>query len=513
MLLANQFRQSRQQFPNKVALIYGDRSWTYQECDEITDQIAVALAERGIRAGDRVAFLLPNCPEMVFLYFACFKLGAIAVPLNVRLKGAELAYILNHSQARLCISHADLFGEIQSVRANLASVEQFYMVGDAAPYSDVQPFERLLQTTDPEVALPPIAADAIAAILYTSGTTARPKGVTHSHQTLAHTVRYHTEAVNLQPTDVLGGMLPMAHIFGFALQLLGPLSIGASLVILPRFDPALVLPAIQAHRITCLYGLPVMFNALVNDPDASAYDVRSLRLCLGGGDAVPPVLNQQMQQRFGTEIYQGCGMTEVIPYTLNCPDHPNRVGSIGPASVGMTLRLIDAAGQDVPQGQVGEVLVQSDALMLGYWNDPIATAEALQDGWLHTGDLAWRDSDGYYWFVGRSKEIIVRGGSNISPMEVEAALYEHPAVREAAVVGIPDPVLGERVTGFVALKPGRALAADDLIAFVAERLAAYKVPETITYLPELPKGLTGKIHRKTLKDWAATAQSPQTIGT
>jgi long-chain acyl-CoA synthetase len=504
MTLGDWLRQGKNTYPDKIALIDAGQTWTYANLDDITAQLAGSLLRLGIQPGDRVAFLLPNCPEVVFVYFACFKIGALAVPLNVRLKGTELAYILNHAQARLCISHVALWAELQSVRTDLISVERFFVVGDAAKSSDAEPFEPLLQA-DSQDALPPVAADAIAAILYTSGTTARPKGVTHSHQTLAHTVRYHTAAIGLLPTDILGGMLPMAHIFGFALQLLEPLSTGASLVILPRFEPALVLEAIQTHRITGLYGLPVMFNALVNAADVNAYDVRSLRFCLGGGDAVPPVLNQQMQQQFGVEIYQGCGMTEVIPYTMNCPGHPNRVGSIGPASVGMHLRLVNEVGEDVPGGEVGEVLVQSDALMLGYWHNPEATAEVMENGWLHTGDLAWQDNEGYYWFVGRRKEIIIRGGSNISPLEVEAVLYEHPAVREAAVVGLPDAVLGERVTAFVALKPGSAIAALELIAFVAERLAAYKVPESITYLEDLPKGLTGKIHRKTLKDRAAAA--------
>ncbi|MCM1983663.1 class I adenylate-forming enzyme family protein [Lyngbya confervoides] len=502
MTLGNWLRQGATTYPHKIALIDTTQTWSYSELDVITDRLAKALMTFGLRPGDRVAFLLPNCPELVFLYFACFKLGAIAVPLNVRLKGGELAYILNHAQARLCISHADLFGELQIVQAELTQIEQFYLVGDVRCDGVAQPFSTLLQLTTEDSVLPEVRSDAIAAILYTSGTTARPKGVTHSHQTLTHTVRNHIAAIQLSPTDIVGGMLPMAHIFGFALQLLEPLSIGASLVLLPRFDPTLVLEAVQSQRVTCLLGLPVMFNALVNAPNASAYDVSSLRFCLGGGDAIPPVLNQQMHQQFGVEIYQGCGMTEVIPYTMNRPTCPNQVGSIGPASEGMSLRLVNQLGQEVAQGQVGEIWVQSQAIMLGYWHDDPATRQVLREGWLLTGDLAWQDEAGYYWFVGRSKEMIIRGGSNISPLEVESVLYEHPAVREAAVVGIPDPDWGERVAAFVALKAGETIHGEDLIAFIAERLAAYKVPERITYLADLPKGLTGKIHRKTLKDLA-----------
>ena len=496
------FDASRRIHADRTALIFGDRRWSYRELDELAGRLAGALHTAGIGPGDRVAFLLPNCPELVLLYLACFRRGAVAVPLNIRLTGAELAYVLNHSGARLVVSHADLYPALESARGELPEVERYYLVGEAAR-AGTAPFAELL--SGPPGRWPEPPAEAPAAILYTSGTTARPKGVTHTHRGLAHTVRNYGQASGLAADDLVCGMLPMAHVFGFTLQMLAPLSAGATVAILPRFEPGPVLELLRSHHVTHLYGLPVMFNALVHHPEAAGLDLSGLRYCLAGGDAVPQALHEGMRERFGAEIHEGCGMTEVIPYALNRPGLENRVGSIGRASVGMEIRLVDVRGHDVDPGQPGEVLVRSEAVMAGYWRDPEATAAAIQDGWLHTGDMARMDADGYYWFVGRSKEIIVRGGSNISPLEVESALYSHPAVQEAAVVGVPDVELGETVRAFVALKDGAAASAANLKAHVGRQIAAYKVPETIIFLNELPKGLTGKVQRRALRNWMPPA--------
>lgn len=505
MSIATLLAHARDRYPERIALTFGDRRWSYRDLDETVERLALSLAAAGMVAGDRIAFLLTNCPELVYLYLACFKCGAIAVPLNVRLTGPELSYVLNHSGARLVVSHADLYPGLAAVRGELPGVGRCFIVGDPGPWPDTEPFEDLLGPHPGAGAWPKPAPDDPATILYTSGTTARPKGVTHTQGSLAATVRFYLEASGLGPSDALCGMLPMAHIFGFTLQMLAPLCAGATVVIVPRFDPGLVLGTLAANRVTHLYGLPVMFNALVNHPEAGRIDLGGLRYCLAGGDALPQAVNDRMRALFGAEIHEGCGMTEVIPYTLNRPGMENRVGSIGRPSVGMELRLLDPSGREVPPGEPGEIQIRSQALMAGYWQNPQATAETIRDGWLSTGDLAYVDADGWYWFVGRSKEIIVRGGSNISPLEVESALYSHPAVGEVAVVGVPDPVLGETVRAFVACKRDCTASVEALRQWAAERIAAYKVPESIVFLPELPKGLTGKVQRRALKSWAVPA--------
>jgi long-chain acyl-CoA synthetase len=507
MTLATLVSASCRRRPQHTALISGERRWTYQDLDDATDRLAAGLAAAGIGAGERVAWLLPNCSELVLLYLACFRLGAVAVPLNVRLTSPELSYALGHSGARLVVSHAGLYPVLEAVRGELPRVERYYIIGEVEESGrpETLPFAVLLDAAGG--VWPPSADPAPAAILYTSGTTARPKGVTHTHYSLLHTVRNYVAASGLAVDDVLCGMLPMAHIFGFTLQLLAPLSVGGTVVIVPRFEPELVLDILRTHRVTHLYGLPVMFNALLHHPQADGLDLSGLRYCLAGGDAVPRALYEGLRARFGAELHEGCGMTEVIPYALNRPGIDNRIGSLGRPSVGMALRLVDPAGNDVAPGEPGEVLVRSAGLMSGYWHDPEATAAAIREGWLHTGDVARADADGYYWFVGRSKEIIVRGGSNISPMEVETVLYGHPAVREAAVIGVPDPALGEAVRAFVAFKDGCSATEAELTAHAAQRIAAYKVPETIVFLADLPKGVTGKVQRRVLRNWPTPAHT------
>jgi long-chain acyl-CoA synthetase len=502
MALGETLRQGRARHPEKPALLVEERHWTYAELDAITDRIAAGLMGLGIRPGDRVAMHFINSAELVLGYYACFKAGAVAVPLNVRLKGPELEYILNHCGARLYVGQPDLFPEVQSVRGDLRGVERFFLAGDGAAFPDVHPIEDLVAPTAEGVAFPVVPDEAPAVILYTSGTTARPKGVTHTHATLARTGVNYRAYCGLEATDVVGIVLPMAHIFGFALLLLPTISAGATVVVIPRFEPELVLRRLEEHRVTHFGGLPVMYNALVNCPEAATRNLRSLRFCLAGGDAVPTELQRRFQECFGPEITAACGMTEVIPYAGNPPYGTKKAGAIGPPTPGVSLRLVNEAGLDALPGQVGEILVRSEAAMIGYWEDAEATAATIQDGWLRTGDLGQVDEEGYYWFVGRKKEIIVRGGSNISPLEVEEALYQHPAVREAGVVGVPDAAWGEIVQAFVALKEGAEATEEELKQFLGGRMAAYKVPERISFMPDLPKGLTGKIQRKALREMA-----------
>ncbi|MDJ0707620.1 MAG: AMP-binding protein [Leptolyngbyaceae cyanobacterium MO_188.B28] len=489
-----------QSFPDKTAIVFGEHTWSYQVLGDTINKIAASLIQQGLQIGDRIALHLPNCPELIFCYYACFKIGAIAVPVNPLLMAPEIAYILNHSQAKICISHIDSFAEVQLIREQFAQIPTYFLVGDDATFLGVRPFSDLCRIQADQIKWPVLDDSAVAAILYTSGTTGRPKGVTHTHQSLTQMATYHAQQINLSHTDICGVALYLTHIGGFAMQMLPVLSAGATLVIIPRPDPALVLQTLQRGRVTYFIGMPVLFNALVNLPN-SGDRLEALRICLGGGDTVPAVLQQRFTERFGPDIIEICGMTEVVPYTANTPQE-RRLGTIGKAAQGMRLRLADGQGREVSPGEVGEILVKSDALTVGYWNNPEATTQAFTEGWLRTGDLAWRDEDGYYWFVSRKKDIIVRGGANVSPLEVEGVIYQHPAVREVAVIGRPHVTWGEAAHAFVSLKEGFPITKSELQAFVSQKLAAYKVPESISFLPELPKGSTGKVHRQTLRDWS-----------
>jgi long-chain acyl-CoA synthetase len=505
MALSDAVRRARERQPAKPALIVGERRWSYEQFDEITDRIGAALLRRGLQPGDRVALHVANSAEIVFGYYACFKIGAAAVPLNIRLKGPELEYVINHCDARFYLGQAELFSEIQAVRARLESVEEYYLAGDADAFPQTRPFAELMAQPAGEISFPGVPDDAIAAILYTSGSTARPKGVTHSHATAERLAAICNAAAQLHGEQIFGCFVPLVHMSGFGLQMLPAVSLGATLLVIPRFEPEAVLQSLQQHRAQVIVGLPVIYNDLVNCPGAAGYDLEALEICLAGGDAVPTELQRRFREQFGVELTELHGMTEVCPCFANPVQGPKKTGSIGLPAPGTSARLVDDAGRDVPPGEVGEILVRSEATTVGYWADPEATAAALQEGWLRTGDLARRDEDGYYWFVGRKKQIIIRGGSNISPLEVEEALCQHPAVREAGVVGVPDPTWGETVQAYVALKEGEEASEAELRGFVKERIAAYKVPEAILFLAELPKGLTGKIDRRTLRERAAPA--------
>jgi long-chain acyl-CoA synthetase len=506
MALADAVRHARARQPEKHALIVGERRWSYEQLDEITDRIGAALLRRGLRPGDRVALHFANSAELVFCYYACFKIGAVAVPLNIRLKGPELEYVINHCGARFFLGQEDLFAEIQAVRASLKSVEAYYIDGHTAILPTARPFAELLALPGGDIGFPEVADDAIAAILYTSGSTARPKGVTHSHATAEQLAAGCIAAVQAHSEQLFGCFVPLYHMSGFGLQMLPALSLGATLLVVPRFEPAAVLRSLQEHRAQVIAGLPVMYNDLLHCPSAAGSDLRSLEICVAGGDSVPTELQRQFKERFGVEITEGHGMTEVCPCFVNPIRGPRKPGSIGVPSPGSSARLVDDGGRDVSAGEVGEILVLSQATMVGYWEDPEATAATLQDGWLRTGDLARRDEDGYYWFVGRKKQIIIRGGSNIAPPEVEEALCRHPAVREAGVVGVPDPTWGETVRAYVALKEGEQASEADLQWYLREQIAAYKVPEEVVFLPELPKGLTGKIDRRALREQAVASR-------
>ncbi len=500
MKLSALLSQSFQRHAANVAMRFEERSWTYAELEGVVSALASGLRKWGIRAGDRVAFLLPNCPELVFINLACCKLGAVAVPLNVKLTSHELAYSLNHSEARLCVVHNTLLALLQDSQHPLETVAAMFVVGAADAVEGIKPFDALFATATPMADWADMPEDAPVAILYTSGTTARPKGVTHTQHSLGCGASNYARTVNMQHDDIILGMSSMAHVFAYVMKLLSALSVGATVVVMTGYDPKNTLALITKHRVTQLYGLPVMFGALVEAAKTAPCDMFSLRYCVGGGDAISQTLNDNMRHVLGIDIHQGCGMTEVTPYAINRPGLENRIGSIGTATEGMRLRLMDSEGNVAGAGEAGEIQLQSEALMAGYWHDPEATATAMNDDWFCTGDLGRCDKDGYYHFIGRSKEIIVSGGSNISPLEVEEVLFRHPAVLEVAAVGKPDAVLAETVAVFVVLKSGHKVSTEELLKFAEPQLATFKLPKTIIFLDTLPHGATGKVHRKTLKD-------------
>lgn len=496
MSLIAGLRNSRIQSPGKVAIIFGEQSWTYAEFDDLTGNIARNLLAAGLQPGDRIALHLLNGPEFAFACIGCLKAGCLAVPINTRLKGREIDYVLRHSGSACYVGQPELYSEVAGACPAVSAIELLYITGEPLG-GRIRAFDDLLRPAVAPVSLPRIAPDRLAAIIYTSGTTAHPKGVMHSHRSLTQTART-MRHMGLDQDQVVLIMTSMAHMAGFAMLFLSALVNSATIVIARPFDFSASLEAFARWRVTYTGGFPVILQGLLAAQTINPHDVSSGRFYSCGGDCVSPALQRAFQAEF-EPICESYGATEVAPACWNRPSHV-RVGSLGTPGEEVVIRLLDSRKRDVEPGGLGEICVQAKHLMTGYWQDPDATAAALQDGWFHTGDLARCDADGYYWFAGRKKEIIIRGGSNISPQEVEAVLYEHPAVAEAAVVGRPDAVWGEVVVGHIVLRQGHMLNEPDLIAFARERIADYKTPEAIVFHSELPKGATGKIQRRALRE-------------
>lgn len=496
--IAAALRQSAALRPDKTALIFGDETWTFSRLDELSDTVAVRLLAAGIHPGERVALHLPNGPELGLAFLGCCKAGFIAVPVSTRLKGREIEHILRHSGAAGYVGHLEFFPVVAALRQNLPDLWKCFIIGDQPLGPDELPFKELLRPMPGGATLPDRSPGETAVILYTSGTTAFPKGVMHSHETLLQIARA-VRGMELDERQITVMASPMTHMLGLVLVFLGGLLQGATVVLPARIDAASVLKAIERHRCTHMFGLPALFHALAGVQSATPRDVSSGLYFFCGGDSVSPALQASFESAFGRSICEAYGSTEAVPVTYNRTGRA-RAGSLGEVAEGVRIRLLDRAGVEVAPGEAGEVCIQTPTLTTGYWQDPEATAAAFRDGWFHTGDLARCDAESYYWFAGRVKQIIIRGGSNVSPQEVEAALLEHLQVREAAVIGRADPVWGEIVVAYVARQEGSSLEAAELIQFAGARLAAFKTPEQIIFRDSLPKTATGKMDRRALRE-------------
>ncbi|WP_024794962.1 long-chain-fatty-acid--CoA ligase [Tomitella biformata] len=484
--------------PDAIALELGETAIPYTALDSASARFAGLLIERGLRPGDRVALMLPNVPHFAILYYGILRAGGVVVPMNVLLKAPEIAFHLTDSGARFLFGWPD-FAEPAQAAAQECGAECVV----------VQPgeFERLLGSADPFPAVAWRDDEDTAIILYTSGTTGQPKGAQLTHANIRENVRVVTEMLELGPADVVLGALPLFHAFGQTCGLNAAVAVGAKLVLLPRFDPAAALAAIEGAGVTVFEGVPTMFTAMLDTPSQAA--TGSLRLCVSGGSALPVEVMRGFEARFDCAVLEGYGLSETSPVaSFNHPDQQRKPGSIGTPVRGVRFKLVDDHGATVPAGAIGEIAVHGPNVMKGYWNNPAATALAIQDGWFRTGDLARADADDSYFIVDRKKDMIIRGGYNVYPREVEEVLYSHPAVLEAAVVGIPDREHGQEIGAAVALRAGHDdVTEESLVAYVRERVAAYKYPRQVWLLDALPKGPTGKILKRGIAIPAATAES------
>ncbi|HXV05575.1 MAG TPA: long-chain fatty acid--CoA ligase [Solirubrobacterales bacterium] len=496
--------------PEAAAVRLGGEELSYAELDDRSARLTTLLRERGVEPGDRVGVMLPNVPEFPVAYYGVLRAGGIVVPMNVLLKRREIAFYLEDSGAKLLFAWHAFAAEAREAAAEAgAELVEVEPTGFAATLAD-QPSGALyvshghIKRTGTGVAdtgVAETADDDTAVILYTSGTTGKPKGAELTHANLDRNAEICARTTcEIGPGDVVLGSLPLFHSFGQTVAMNASLRVGACLTLVPKFDPDEALETMQRDRVTHFYGVPTMFGALLHHPGRERFDTSSLRTCITGGASMPVEVLRGFEQAFGAIVLEGYGLSETSPVaSSNHPDRPRKPGSIGTPIEGVEMRVVDEDDRPVPQGEVGEIAIRGHNIMKGYWRRPDATAEAMRGGWFHSGDMARVDEDGYFYIVDRKKDLIIRGGYNVYPREVEEVLYEHPKIREAAVVGVPHDEWGEEIGAAVVLHEGEELSPAEVSAYVKERIAAYKYPRVVWFIDELPKGPTGKILKREIE--------------
>jgi long-chain acyl-CoA synthetase len=491
--LASILTETAEKSGDRTAFKLDDVELTYAMLDEGSARVAGLLKSKGLDTGDRVGLMLPNVPYFPAIYYGILRAGGVVVPMNVLLKGREVGFYLEDPGARFVFAWGD-FAEAAEEGAEAAGAETIH----------VKPgeFEKLLAEQEPDHDMADRSADDTAVILYTSGTTGKPKGAELTHSNLHKNSAGVSEKLGeLSSEDVLLGALPLFHSFGQTCTMNSAVFVGATVTMLPRFDPEKALEIIERDDVTIFQGVPTMYNAMLHCASADDADCSSLRTCMSGGAAMPAELMRAFEEKFGCIILEGYGLSETSPVaSFNHPDKERKPGSIGTPIEGVEMQVWDDDGNEVAQGEVGEIVIRGHNIMKGYWNRDDANKEAItDDGWFRSGDMAKVDEDGYFFIVDRKKDLIIRGGYNVYPREIEEVLYEHPAIQEAAVVGVPHDELGEEIGAAVVLKDGESLDADELKSYVKEQVAAYKYPRKVWFVDELPKGPTGKILKREIE--------------
>jgi long-chain acyl-CoA synthetase len=504
--------------PARTAIVCGDRRLSYAQLSAMASQVACGLVAMGIRPGDHVALMCPNLPYFPIAYFGILKAGAVVVPLNVLLRPREIAYHLRDSDCKaiLCFEGTPELPMAQMAKAGIDVVtscqDLIVMTVDPtaakSPIDGTRTLAQLMHRQPTEFETIAVAADDTSVMLYTSGTTGQAKGaeLTHLNMTLnAMLVRELTlPVIGGTVENITAVTLPLFHSFGQTAQMNAVLFAGGTLVLLPRFDPATLIAAIKRERVTHWAGVPTMYWALLEHVKKNNVDVSdistTLRLAISGGSPMPVELMKAFEQTFNVRIMEGYGLSETSPVaTFSHLERPAKAGTVGQPVFGVQVRCVDDNDEPVPVGTPGEVVIRGNNIMKGYYKRPEATAEALRGGWFHTGDIGAFDSEGYLSIVDRKKDMIIRGGLNVYPREIEEILLTHSAISLAAVVGVPDPRTGEEIKAFIVLKHGAAISAEDLLTWCQEQLAAYKYPRLIEFRTELPLSATGKVLKRELR--------------
>lgn len=502
MNISRNLERARKFFPDKPAIIFGDRHISYDRLNKDVNRLGNALIGLGVEPGDRVGIYLPNVPEFIRAYYAIQKVGAVSVSLNSMLKSEEVKYILNNSGAKVLFTTSDMLHNVP--RASLPELEQIVVCRGESVGGNLE-LGKLTEKASPELTAREMDRNDPASILYTSGTTGFPKGATLSHGNVVSNMYATAHHTRLMSDDRLILFLPLFHVFGQNFIMNGAFTAGATLVLHERFEPEPVLDSIERNNVTCFYAVPTIYIYFLN-MNTSEWDMSSIRYYFTAAATMPKEVAVRWKDKTGLQPYEGYGLTECSPFASYNHDFEHKFGSIGEPIENVEMKIVDEEGNKLPPGEWGEIVIKGPNVMLGYWNNPEATEEAIRDGWLHSGDVGMTDEDGYFYIVDRVKDMINTAGYNVYPAEVENVMYEHPAIQEVAVYGKPDEVKGERVAANVVLTEGASTDPDEIIEFVRDRMAVYKAPREVEIVDDLPKSATGKILKRVLREEAGAEE-------
>lgn len=495
MTLAAFLTDQAEHFGSKVALYYQDTKITYQELNLTANRIANSLIARGVEKGENVGIFMPNRPEFIQSFFGIVKSGAVAVTINTGLKSEEIEYILNNCRAKRLITTCRICSELDKVREKLTYLEEVILIGDEID-EDKIPFESLLYGEEDEPMVEITTSDH-AGIVYTSGTTGYPKGAVLSNGNYFSNIQKIAAATGMHSRTRMLCILPLFHVMGLTLNVLAPMYAGGSVVLMRGFSAREFLPALSKYKVTTFTAVPTVFAILNELPDRDKYDLSSLRFCISGAAPLDVETVKKFEVLYKAPIVEGYGLTEATcAVCINPVDGSRKIGSIGIPLPGVEMQAVDEENYEVDSLEIGEIIVRGDIVMQGYYNDPEATkAVKLNGGWLRTGDFGFVDDDGYFFITGRKKEMIIRGGENIYPKEVEAVLIADDRIAEAAVLGVPHPIWGEDIVAYIVKAPGAELTGQEVIDIAKSRLADYKCPRKVEFTQALPKSVTGKIRK------------------
>ncbi len=497
MTLLDLLQQSTEKFATRTALVAGDHSITYAELWASVVRLGAALRRLGVEPGERVGVMLPNVPAFVQAYFGILAAGATVVPLNIVYKAEEIRYVLEDAAIQRILTTRIFETLLREAAPQVPHPLRVIPMDSESGALEYGAFGDVGQT--PGGGPTSTSPEDVAVCLYTSGTTGRPRGALLTHRNLMSNVISFHQIAPCNERDLFLCLLPLFHSFAATVLMLFPLSLGAGIVLESRFVPEQTLRSVAKHKVTVLCAVPSMYAVWSHLPPLEV-DLSSVRLGISGGAALPVEVLHRFEARYGVPVYEGYGLTEASPVLTENPLlGARKVGSVGKPLPGVDLRVVDAAGNDVPPGDVGEIVARGPNIMQGYLNQPDTTAEVLRDGWLHTGDLGRQDADGYFYIVDRKKDLIIVAGLNVYPREIEEVLATHPAVVEVAVIGVPDPTRGEVPKAYVVVGPGATTSKRELLRFVRERLASFKVPREVEFCQNLPRTISGKVLRQQLR--------------